>query len=135
MPHTRKKERRVICKEFGMKLIAITFLTVTAAFAQTAEPRLAITDAEKIADALRAGPVFITKGATLLDWPPASGGEYRVLRKARTNGPVSRLFPGIRMMNQGASTRYSCTGFRTAWPAGPRALIASASRTCIVAPG
>ena len=47
VPHTRKKERRVICKEFGMKLIAITFLTVTAAFAQTAEPRLAITDAEK----------------------------------------------------------------------------------------
>ena len=94
MPHTRKKERRVICKEFGMKLIAITFLTVTAAFAQTAEPRLAITDAEKIADALRAGPVFITKGATLLDWPPAPGGEYRVLRKGSNEWTCLPAIPG-----------------------------------------
>jgi len=94
VPHTRKKERRAICKELGMKLIAITFLTVTAAFAQTAEPRLAITDAEKIADALRAGPVFITKGATLLDWPPASGGEYRVLRKGSNEWTCLPAIPG-----------------------------------------
>src|SRR5260370_20332733 len=40
-----------------------------------------VTDAEKIADALRAGPVFVTKDATLLDWPSMPGGEYRVLRK------------------------------------------------------
>jgi hypothetical protein len=64
-----------------MKLITIAFLTGTAAFAQIAESRMPITDAEKIADALRAGPVFITENATLLDWPSASGGEYRVLRK------------------------------------------------------
>jgi hypothetical protein len=38
-------------------------------------------DAEKIADALRAGPPFITKDATLLDWPGKAGSEYRVLRK------------------------------------------------------
>ena len=40
-----------------------------------------VTDAEKIADALRAGPAFITKDATLLDWPSKPGGKYRVLRK------------------------------------------------------
>ena len=62
VPHTRKKERPVICKELGMNLIAITFLTVTAAFAQTAESRFAVTHAEKIADALRAGPVFLLGG-------------------------------------------------------------------------
>ena len=62
VPHTRKKERRVICKVVGMKLITTAFLTVTAAFAQTPESRILITDAEKIADALRAGPVFLLGG-------------------------------------------------------------------------
>jgi len=42
---------------------------------------LPVTDGEKIADALRAGPAFITKDATLLDWPSSPGGEYRLLRK------------------------------------------------------
>ena len=42
------------------------------------------TDAEKIADALRAGPDFITAGATVLDWPANKGGEYRILRKSRS---------------------------------------------------
>ena len=64
-----------------MKLITMVLFAVTAAFAQTAEPRMPVTDAEKIADALRAGPTFVTKDATLLDWPSAAGGEYRVLRK------------------------------------------------------
>lgn len=39
------------------------------------------TDAAKMADALRAGPDFITKNATILDWPSKAGGAYRVLRK------------------------------------------------------
>lgn len=38
-------------------------------------------DSAKIADALRAGPAFITKDATILDWPQQPGGDYRVLRK------------------------------------------------------
>jgi len=41
----------------------------------------ATTDQEKIADALRAGPDFITKNATIVDWPATKGGEYRVLRQ------------------------------------------------------
>lgn len=63
-----------------LKLFAIASLMLSASFAQTAE-RKPVTDAEKIADALRAGPAFITKDATLLDWPSKPGGEYRVLRK------------------------------------------------------
>src|SRR5262249_28928721 len=93
-PHTRKKERRGICKEVGMQLITMAVLTVTAAFAQTAESRMAITDAEKIADALRAGSVFITKDATLLDWPSAPGGEYRVLRKGSNAWTCLPALPG-----------------------------------------
>ena len=64
-----------------MKLIMIAVFATTAVVAQTAQSRMPATDAEKIADALRAGPAFVTKGATLLDWPSTPGGEYRVLRK------------------------------------------------------
>ena len=49
-------------------------LTAAAVFAQSSD-RLPVTDAEKITDALRAGPAFITKDATLLDWPSAPGGR------------------------------------------------------------
>src|SRR5580704_13023640 len=38
-------------------------------------------DAGGTLKALRAGPAFITKDATILDWPATKGGEYRVLRK------------------------------------------------------
>src|SRR5262245_31576461 len=77
-----------------MKFIAIAFLTVAAAFTQTAKSQLPVTDAEKIADALRAGPMFITKGATLLDWPPAPGGDYRVLRQGSNGWTCLPAIPG-----------------------------------------
>jgi hypothetical protein len=54
---------------------ATAVLWVRAAGAQTH------TDAEKIADALRAGPDFITKDATILDYPSAPGGQFRVIRQ------------------------------------------------------
>ena len=41
------------------------------------------TDKEKIADALRAGPAFITRNAIIADWPANPkdpNSEYRVLR-------------------------------------------------------
>jgi hypothetical protein len=64
----------------AMKLLTPVLLLLATAFAQSSD-RLPVTDAEKIADALRAGPAFITKDATVLDWPSAPGGEYRLLRK------------------------------------------------------
>ena len=63
-----------------MKLLTTVLLAAASAFAQSSD-RSPVTDAEKIADASRAGPEFITEHATLLDWPSAPGGEYRVLRK------------------------------------------------------
>jgi hypothetical protein len=48
---------------------------------QSMTERLPTTDAEKIADALRAAPKFITDGATIVDHPASKGGEFRVLRK------------------------------------------------------
>jgi hypothetical protein len=58
-------------------------LTVGAltAGAQSTVDHLPTTDAEKISDALRAAPKFITDGATILDYPAGKGGEFRVLRK------------------------------------------------------
>ena len=78
-----------------MKLIAFWLLTTTfAGFAQTAMPTKPVSDNEKIADALRAGPSFITKDATLLDWPTTKDGEYRVLRKGTNEWSCLPAFPG-----------------------------------------
>jgi hypothetical protein len=52
------------------------------------------TDSAKIADALRAGPAFITKNATILDWPQNPGGEYRVLRKGTNDWTCLPGVPG-----------------------------------------
>ena len=63
-----------------MTLHALAWLSA-AASAQTAAPNHPTNDSEKIADALRAAPAFITKDATVLDWPSNPKGEYRVLRQ------------------------------------------------------
>jgi hypothetical protein len=77
-----------------MKLIlaVICALTASSVVAQTAMQ--ATTDAEKIADALKAGPPFITKDATLLDWPATPGGEYRILRKGTNEWTCLPAIPG-----------------------------------------
>jgi hypothetical protein len=78
-----------------MKL-ALFMLSVTfAAGAPTATSNYPATDAEKIADALSAGPPFITKDATILDWPAKAGGEYRVLRKGTTQWTCLPGVPGL----------------------------------------
>jgi hypothetical protein len=74
---------------------ALILLSATlAASAQTAPPDHPSTDAEKIADALRAGPRFITKDATLLDWPTTPDGEYRVLRQGTNEWTCLPGVPG-----------------------------------------
>ena len=53
------------------------------------------TDKEKITDALRAGPEFITKDAVIADWPANpkdSNAEYRILRTGKTEWTC---LPGI----------------------------------------
>jgi hypothetical protein len=74
---------------------ALVFLSITLiAAAQGGPPSGPSTDADKIADALRAGPDFITKDATLLDWPVKPGDEYRVLRKGTNEWSCLPAFPG-----------------------------------------
>ena len=76
-----------------MKLLAIVLLAMATAFAQSSD-RLPVTDAEKIADALRAGPAFVTKDATLLDWPATPGGEYRLHRRGSSEWTCLPAIPG-----------------------------------------
>lgn len=64
----------------GAVMKLLTTVLLATAFAQKTD-RPPMTDAGKIADALRAGPAFITKDATVLDWPSKPGGEYRLMRK------------------------------------------------------
>jgi hypothetical protein len=65
-----------------------------AGFAQRAMNRHPSNDQDKIADALRAGPNFITKDATILDWPSTPGGKYRVLRKGTNEWTCLPGIPG-----------------------------------------
>jgi hypothetical protein len=72
----------------------IGFLTMAAvAFSQVASDHPS-TDSAKIADAMRAGPAFITKNATILDWAQQPGSEYRVLRKGTNEWTCLPGVPG-----------------------------------------
>jgi len=66
------------------KLLAVATLAASlAASAQSDMRPSQATDTEKIADALRAGPEFITRDAVIADWPANPkdlNAEYRVLR-------------------------------------------------------
>ena len=80
-------------------IVMLAAMAITAS-AQTANSR-AMTDKDKIAEALRAGPTFITKDATVLDWPARPDGEYRMLRNGTSdwtclpgNSTYSRNEPG-----------------------------------------
>ena len=77
-----------------MKLTTLWLLTTLTAAAQTATSNYPVTDPEKIADALRAGPTFITKNATILDWPATPAGPYRVLRKGTNEWSCLPGVPG-----------------------------------------
>jgi hypothetical protein len=55
------------------------------------------TDQEKIADALRAGPPFITRDAVIADWPANPkdpNAEYRVLRSGNSDWTCLPGIPG-----------------------------------------
>jgi len=73
--------RRILVKIFAFFVL----ITAVVTYAQAPPSGKSKSEAEKIASALQAGPKFVTRNATVLDWPTSPGGEYRVLR-AGTNG-------------------------------------------------
>ena len=69
-----------------MKTVAfLVLITAVVTYGQMPPSRKSKSDAEKIASALQAGPKFVTRSATVLDYPTSPSGEYRVLR-AGSNG-------------------------------------------------
>lgn len=74
------------------KLALILFSVTLVADAQKSAAEYPTTDKAKIADALRAAPTFITKNATILDWPAEPNAEYRVLLAGTTEWTC---LPGI----------------------------------------
>jgi hypothetical protein len=93
-PRWQSMKNNLISWEAIARSTLIVLLVTLAASAQTALPDHPSTDAEKIADALRAGPRFITKDATLLDWPTTPDGEYRVLRQGTNEWTCLPGVPG-----------------------------------------
>ena len=85
-------KRNLFSCSSAAKLALILFSVTLVAGAQKPAAEYPTTDKAKIADALRAAPTFITKNATILDWPAEPNVEYRVLR-AGTNDWT--CLPGI----------------------------------------
>jgi hypothetical protein len=73
--------RKLFMKKFGF----LVLITAVVTYAQAPPSGKSKSDAEKITSAVQGGPKFVTRNATVLDWPTSPGGEYRVLR-AGTNG-------------------------------------------------
>jgi hypothetical protein len=79
-----------------------TVLALAASFSAFAQMEMKpdghqATDKEKIADALRAGPAFITKDAVIADWatnPKDPNSQYRVLRPGKSNWTCLPGIPG-----------------------------------------
>src|SRR5882672_9743435 len=72
------------CMRKLSSLALLAFGISIGAVAQTPALRHPTSDAAKMADALRAAPPFITRGATILAWPTTPTGAYHVLRAGTT---------------------------------------------------
>src|ERR1700719_574100 len=81
---TDKTGGRSLHRKLNTKLTVLCLFAALTVSAQSTTEQLPVTDAEKIADALRAAPNFITDGATIVDYPASKGGEFRVLRQGTT---------------------------------------------------
>jgi hypothetical protein len=78
-----------------MKTVAfLVLITAVVTNAQISASPKSKSDAEKIASALQAGPKFVTRNATLVDYPTSPGGEFRVLRAGRNGWTCLPGFPG-----------------------------------------
>lgn len=63
------------------QLALVAMLALFSCFALAQDASTEMTDEEKIADAMSAGPDAITQDATIAEWPSEPGGEFNVLRE------------------------------------------------------
>ena len=83
--------------EWGTLIKRFAFLllmTSVAAYGQAPASRTSKSDADKIGAALAAGPTFVSRNATVLDWPKSPIGEFRVLRAGSNGWTCLPGFPG-----------------------------------------
>jgi hypothetical protein len=69
----------------GIVLFATTLIASAQTDRSLTKP---VTDEQKIADALRAGPAFVTQDAVIADWPANPkdpNAQYRNLRPGKSN--------------------------------------------------
>ena len=57
------------------------FILITTMVSSLAQQSQTMSDEEKIADAMSAGPASIAENATIMEWPTTEGGEMAVLRE------------------------------------------------------
>ncbi len=68
-----------------VRLALIATLAMLLGFGMAQDASTEMTDEEKIADAMSAGPAAIAQDATIAEWPTELGGEFNVLREG-SNG-------------------------------------------------
>jgi hypothetical protein len=76
------------------KLAFALLITATATYGQMPASSKSRSDAEKIVSALRSGPKYVTRNATVLDWPTSPSGEFKVLRAGTNDWTCLPGFPG-----------------------------------------
>jgi hypothetical protein len=76
---------------FEMKLTVFCLFAALVSSAQSTTEHLPVTDAEKIADALRAAPNFITDGATIVDYRRTKAPSFEFFVRVAVNGPAYRV--------------------------------------------
>jgi hypothetical protein len=99
---------------FGMLVVAPAVSVAAFAQMETKPASHQASDKEKIADALRAGPAFITKDVVIADWPANPkdlNTEYRVLRAGKSDWTC---LPGIPRWLKTAWPTYPPTSIRLA---------------------
>lgn len=77
-----------------MRRFVFFVLIAAAAHGQMPASHKSRSNVEKIASALQAGPKFVTRNATVIDWPTSSGGEFKVLRTGTKEWTCLPGFPG-----------------------------------------
>src|SRR5258707_4908154 len=85
-------------RELNMKVTVLCLFAVLTARAQSTTEHLPVTDAEKIADALRAAPNFITDGATIVGYPASKAANFGFSVEVVMNGLACQVHPPARSM-------------------------------------
>jgi len=98
-----------------MKLTVLCLFAALTAGAQSTTQHVPVTDIEKTADALRAGPQFITDDATILDCRPKRAANLSGRRTALLDGLSTSLGLGLPTCIRVHFASGGTAGFQPRW--------------------